>query len=52
MEALARGIFLALVGTLVADFFISVQFDKLLWLLLALCPATLAIVRRGTTERA
>jgi O-antigen ligase len=52
MEALARGIFLALVGTLVADFFISVQFNKLLWILLALCPATLAIVRRSATERA
>lgn len=52
MEALARGVFLALVGMAVANFFISVQYDKLLWLLLGLCPAMLAIARRGTTDRA
>jgi len=52
MEALARGVLLALIGVLVADFFISVQYDKLLWLLLGLCPAMLAIARRGTTDRA
>jgi O-antigen ligase len=50
MEALARGLFLALIGLLVAVFFISVQYNKLLWLLLALCPATLAIARRGTID--
>jgi O-antigen ligase len=52
MEALARAVFLALIGTAAADFFISVQFSKLLWLLLGLCPAMLAIVRRRTTEPA
>lgn len=52
MEALTRGVVLALVGVLVADFFISVQYDKLLWILLGLCPAMLAIARRGTTGRA
>jgi O-antigen ligase len=50
LEALARGVFLALVGALVADFFISVQYDKLLWLLLGLCPAMLAIARRPTAR--
>jgi O-antigen ligase len=50
MEALARGILLALIGLLVAVFFISVQYNKLLWLLLALCPAMLAIVRRGAID--
>jgi O-antigen ligase len=49
MEALARAVFLALVGTVVADFFISVEFSKLLWLLLGLCPAMLAIARRPST---
>jgi O-antigen ligase len=49
LEALARGVFLAIVGVLVADFFISVQYDKLLWLLLGLCPAMLAIASRRTT---
>jgi O-antigen ligase len=52
MEALSRAVFLALVGTVVANFFISVQFSKLLWMLLALCPAMLAIARRETTGRA
>lgn len=52
MEALARGVLLALIGMLVADFFISVQYNKLLWILLGLCPAVLAIARRETTDRA
>jgi O-antigen ligase len=48
-EALARGVFLGLVGMLVADFFISDMYTKLLWVLLAICPAMLAIAR---SERA
>jgi O-antigen ligase len=48
-EALARGVFLGLVGMLVADFFISDMYTKLLWILLAICPAMLAIAR---SERA
>jgi O-antigen ligase len=47
MEALARAVFLALIGVLVADFFISVEYSKLLWTLLALGPAMLAIARQG-----
>lgn len=45
MEALARGVFLGLVGMLVADFFISDMYTKLLWVTLALCPAMLAVAR-------
>jgi O-antigen ligase len=45
MEALARSMFLGLCGMLVADFFISVMYSKLLWVLLALGPATYAIAR-------
>jgi O-antigen ligase len=45
MEALARGVFLGLFGMLVADFFISDMYTKLLWVMLALCPAMLAIAR-------
>jgi O-antigen ligase len=45
MEALARAVFLALVGMLVAYFFISQMYGKLLWVLLALGPAMLAIAR-------
>jgi O-antigen ligase len=49
MEALARAVFLGLVGTLVADFFISNMFSKLLWVLLGLCPAMLALARSEET---
>jgi len=45
MELLARGLFVALVGMLAADFFISEPYNKHLWLLLALGPAVLAVVR-------
>jgi len=45
MEILARGLLVALVGILAADFFISEPYNKHLWLLLALCPAVLAVAR-------
>jgi len=51
MEALARGVLLALVGLLVADFFISETYGKLLWMMLALGPAILALARREAPER-
>jgi hypothetical protein len=40
----------SLVALLAMDFFISDQFSKQLWLLLALCPALLAIGRRVESE--
>jgi O-antigen ligase len=43
MELIARGVFVGLVGILAADFFLSAQFSKQLWLLLGLGPALLAI---------
>ncbi len=45
MEALARAVFLGLLGMLVADFFISEMYSKLLWVMLALGPALLAVAR-------
>lgn len=48
MEALARGLVVALAGVLAADFFISAESSKVTWLLLALGPALLGIARRGT----
>jgi O-antigen ligase len=45
MELLARSLFLGVCGMLVADFFISVMYSKLLWVLLALGPAMYAIAR-------
>ena len=44
-EALARGLTVALAGILVADFFISQEYSKQLWLLLGLGPALLATAR-------
>ena len=43
MEILARGVVVGLVGYLTAMFFISEEFSKLLWTLLALGPALLAL---------
>jgi putative inorganic carbon (HCO3(-)) transporter len=47
MEILARAHLVALVGLLVSLFFASDEYKKQLWLLLALCPALLALARAG-----
>ena len=51
MELLSRALFVALVGLLASDFFGSRQFEKQLWLLLALGPAFLALARAQLEER-
>jgi O-antigen ligase len=48
LELLARGLFVATAGFLAASFFISENYSKLMWILLALGPALLAISRRST----
>jgi putative inorganic carbon (HCO3(-)) transporter len=50
MELLSRALFVALVALLAADFFLSEQFSKQLWLLLALGPALMAVSRRQQPE--
>lgn len=45
MEMLARSWLIAMVGLLTADVFLSAEFSKELWLLLALGPALLAVAR-------
>jgi putative inorganic carbon (HCO3(-)) transporter len=50
MELVARGMVVALVGVLAADFFISEQFGKQLWLLLGLGPALYGVARRTYPE--
>ena len=45
LEILARGVFVATAGFLTASFFISENYSKLMWLLLALGPALLAVAR-------
>ena len=46
-EALARAVVAAMVGVLVADFFISQEYNKQLWLMLGIGPAILAVSRRS-----
>jgi hypothetical protein len=46
MEVLSRAFVLSLVGILAADFFVSEQFSKQLWLLIALGPALLGVAQR------
>lgn len=45
MELIARAVVIALAGMLTADFFVSNQYAKSLWLLLALCPVLLSMGR-------
>ena len=51
LEVLGRALVIALAGILAADFFVSEQYSKQLWLLLALCPALLSIARRESPAR-
>ncbi len=46
MEIVARAMVVALVGILAADFFLTEQYGKQLWLLLGLGPALLGVARR------
>jgi O-antigen ligase len=46
MEILTRAVVISIGGMLVTDFFISDQFNKILWIELALCPCLLAIARK------
>lgn len=50
MEILARAVFVAIVTLLAANFFLSDQFSKQLWLLLGLGPALLAIASSARPE--
>jgi putative inorganic carbon (HCO3(-)) transporter len=47
MELVARCMVLALVAFMSADFFLSGEFSKQLWLAFALCPAVLALSHAG-----
>jgi putative inorganic carbon (HCO3(-)) transporter len=50
-EFLARALVVAIVAMLAAEFFISDQYSKQLWLLLATAPAMLAAARAGRSAR-
>ena len=47
-ELMSRGVVLAVIALLTADFFITNYYEHLLWLLLALPPALLAVARSET----
>ena len=47
---IARATFVGLTGILAADFFVSGQFSKQLWLLLGLGPALLAMSKRRSID--
>ena len=47
LELAARCVVLALIGFLAADFFLSGEFSKQLWLTFALCSALLGLAQRG-----
>ena len=49
MELIASSVAVALVALLAADLFVSEHFNKQLWLLMALCPAMLAVARQQST---
>ncbi len=51
LELTARCVVLALIGFLAADFFLSGEFSKQLWLTFAMCAALLGLARRGEAER-
>ncbi|MEA2419547.1 MAG: hypothetical protein QOE60_1753 [Thermoleophilaceae bacterium] len=51
LEILARALFVSLVGLLAADFFVSREYSKQLWLLMALCPVMLELSRRAAAGR-
>jgi O-antigen ligase len=48
MELLSRCVVLANIAVLTAALFVSSEYGKYLWLLLAVCPALLALARRTT----
>jgi len=50
MELVSRSVVLAIVAVLTAAVFVSSEYGKYLWLLLAVCPPLLAIARRTTPQ--
>ncbi|MDX6651777.1 MAG: hypothetical protein QOJ38_558 [Solirubrobacterales bacterium] len=50
LELLTRAVIVGLAGMLAADFFLSGQYSKQLWLLLALCPALMGLAARQVDD--
>jgi len=50
MELVSRCVVLAIIAVLTAALFVSSEYGKYLWLLLAVCPALLALARRTTPQ--
>ncbi|MCC6832417.1 MAG: oligosaccharide flippase family protein [Thermoleophilia bacterium] len=52
MELLSRTVAAGSVGLLVADFFISAQYQRVLWILMGICLALYGVARRQASVRA
>ncbi len=50
MELISRAVFLALVAIVTQDFFVSGNYGKYQWILLALCPALLGLAHRAAAD--
>jgi O-antigen ligase len=51
MELISRAVFLAVVAVVTQDFFVSGNYGKYQWILLALCPALLGLARRAVAHQ-
>jgi uncharacterized membrane protein len=51
LEMLGRALVVSLAAILAADFFVSEQYSKQLWLLLAMGPALLSMARAAPSRR-
>jgi O-antigen ligase len=51
MELLSRSVVVATIGMLAAAFFVSLQYDKPIWLMLSLGPCLLSLSRRPAAAR-
>jgi O-antigen ligase len=50
MELTSRAVVLGLVAVLTSDFFVSSEYAKSLWILLAMCPVLLGFARRDAAQ--
>lgn len=50
MEAVSRAVVLATIAVLTADLFVSSEYAKYLWLLVAMCPVLLGLARRTRVQ--
>jgi O-antigen ligase len=52
MELLTRSVVIAVIGMMTASMFVSLEYDKTIFIMLALCPCLLELSRRRDAARA